>query len=313
MNKDLINSITKELSGLYTNTADDRPDAILNDYPNSVKVTNALELLLDAVFPGRNPENEISSFGLEAYLSQTLSKAYQLLLPEIELAIPLRWSGSASLDKAQQEAVSKDSVTDVSKNAKALLTDLFKELPSIRQFIISDIQAAYDGDPAAHSYAEVKMAFPGVLAIACHRIAHKLYKLNLPVIPRIMSEWTHSQTGCDIHPGAQIGKSFFVDHPTGVVIGETAVIGNNVKLYQGVTLGAKSFPLDENGKPIKHIRRHPTVEDDVVVYSNATILGGETIIGKGTTVGGNVFLVESVAPGSFVTANSAQPKVRGLK
>ena len=237
-----------------------------------------------------------------------MSKVYKLLLPEIELALPLRWSGSANLRDAKKEEVSS-----VSEDAKALLADLFKELPSIRRFIISDIKAAYDGDPAAHSYAEVKMAFPGVLAIACHRLAHKLYQLNLPVIHRIMSEWTHSQPGCDIHPGAQIGKSFFVDHPTGVVIGETAVIGNNVKLYQGVTLGAKSFPLDENGKPIKHIRRHPTVEDDVVIYSNATILGGETIIGKGTTVGGNVLLVESVTPGSFVTTNSAQPKVRGLK
>ncbi len=308
MNKDLINSVTKELSGLYTNTAEDRPDAILNDYPNSVKVTKALELLLDAVFPGRNPENEISSVGLESYLSKTLSMAYELLLPEVKLAIPLRFSGSANL-----ETEKKEENLDVSEDAKTLLSDLFKELPSIRRFIISDIQAAYDGDPAAHSYAEVKMAFPGVLAIACHRLSHKLYNLNLPVIPRIMAEWTHTQTGCDIHPGAKIGESFFVDHPTGVVIGETAVIGNNVKLYQGVTLGAKSFPLDENGKPIKHIRRHPTVEDDVVIYSNATILGGETIIGKGTTVGGNVFLVESVAPGSFVTANSAQPKVRELK
>jgi len=308
MDKDLISQVTKELSSYFSDTKEDRPDSILSSYPNSVKVIKSLELLLDAVFPGRNPENNIDSTGLESYLNETISKASKLLLPEIELSIPLRWSASANLRQAD-----KKEVESVSSCASQLLSDLLKELPKIRQFIISDIQAAYDGDPAAHSYAEVKMAFPGVLAIACHRISHKLYQLNLPVIPRIMSEWTHSQTGCDIHPGAQIGQSFFVDHPTGVVIGETAVIGNNVKLYQGVTLGAKSFPLDENGKPIKHIRRHPTVEDDVVIYSNATILGGKTIIGKGTTVGGNVFLVESVAAGSLVTANSSQPRVREAK
>jgi serine O-acetyltransferase len=179
--------------------------------------------------------------------------------------------------------------------------------------LIEDIRAAYDGDPAAHSYAEVKMAYPGILAIASHRIAHELYKLDLPAIPRVMSERTHSKTGCDIHPGAQIGRGFFVDHPTGVVIGETAVIGNRVKLYQGVTIGAKSFPLDENGFPIKHVRRHPTVEDEVVVYSNATILGGDTVIGKGSIIGGAVFLLESVPPNSFVTNRSPQPKVKRPK
>ena len=196
--------------------------------------------------------------------------------------------------------------------AEQVLRSLFEKLPKIRESIVTDIRAAYDGDPAAHSYAEVKMAFPGVLAIASHRIAHELYALNVPSIPRVMSEWTHSKTGCDIHPGAKIGKSFFVDHPTGVVIGETAVIGHNVKLYQGVTIGAKSFPLDEQGRPIKHIRRHPTVEDNVVIYSNATILGGDTVIGKGSTVGGNVFLLESVPAGSFVSNSSAQPKIKTL-
>ena len=184
--------------------------------------------------------------------------------------------------------------------AENILTAFFNALPKIRVAIIDDIQAAYNGDPAALSYAEVQLAYPGVLAIASHRLAHELYKLDVPIIPRIMSEWTHTQTGVDIHPGAKIGSGFFIDHATGVVIGETTTIGCNVKLYQGVTLGAKSFPLDETGNPIKHIQRHPTVEDDVVIYANATILGGDTVIGKGAVIGGNVFLTRSVAPGSKV-------------
>ncbi|HEY5621633.1 MAG TPA: serine O-acetyltransferase EpsC, partial [Pontiella sp.] len=171
----------------------------------------------------------------------------------------------------------------------------------VRRMLIEDVKAAYNGDPAALSYAEVKLAYPGLIAITSHRIAHELYKLDVPLIPRIMSEYTHSLTGIDIHPGATIGEGFFIDHGTGVVIGETCHIGNNVKLYQGVTLGAKSFPLDEHGRPIKHIQRHPTVEDDVVVYANSTILGGDTVIGKGTTVAGNVFLMQSTPPGSLVT------------
>ena len=205
MDKDLINQVSKELSSYFSDTKEDKPDAILSAYPNSVKVIKSLELLLAAVFPGRSPEHDISSLGIESYLNQSISRASLLLLPEIELAIPLRWSGSANLRKADNEELE-----NIEKSASELLAQLLKELPQIRQFIISDIKAAYDGDPAAHSYAEVKMAFPGMLAISCHRIAHTLYKLNLPVIPRIMSEWVHSNTGCDIHPGAQIGKSFFV-------------------------------------------------------------------------------------------------------
>ena len=151
------------------------------------------------------------------------------------------------------------------------------------------------------SFAEVMLAYPGLLAIASHRLDHEFYKLDVPIVPRIMSEWTHTEAGVDIHPGAEIGEGFFIDHATGVVIGETTKIGRQVKLYQGVTLGAKSFPLDESGRPIKHIQRHPTVEDNVVIYANATILGGDTVIGAGSTIGGNVFLMESVPAGSFVT------------
>ena len=183
-------------------------------------------------------------------------------------------------------------------------------LPTIRQALITDVQAAYNGDPAALSYAEVKLAYPGLLAIAAHRVAHELYRLDLPLIPRIMSERIHSLTGIDIHPGATIGNGFFIDHGTGVVIGETSHIGNHVKLYQGVTLGAKSFPLDEHGRPIKHIQRHPTVEDHVIIYANSTILGGDTTLGHSTVVAGNVFLMESTPPNSFVTRAESGVQIR---
>jgi len=199
---------------------------------------------------------------------------------------------------------------DVKAASFAVMAKFLERLPHVRELLVDDVQAAYDGDPAALTFAEVKLAYPGLLAITSHRLAHELYSLDVPIIPRIMSEWIHSQTGVDINPGARIGRAFFIDHATGVVIGETAEIGDNVKLYQGVTLGARSFPLDENGKPIKHIKRHPTVENNVVIYANATILGGDTVIGEGTTIGGNVFLMESVPPKHFVTsAHESEPQI----
>jgi serine O-acetyltransferase len=181
------------------------------------------------------------------------------------------------------------------------LTRRFVErLPAVRQLLASDVQAAYEGDPAATSPDETIFCYPGVLAVTNQRLAHELYRLGVPLIPRIITEHAHSITGIDIHPGAAIGERFFIDHGTGVVIGETTVIGKNVRLYQGVTLGAKSFPLDENGQPIKGIPRHPILEDDVVVYSGATILG-RISIGQGSTIGGNVWLTRSVPPGSRIS------------
>jgi serine O-acetyltransferase len=166
--------------------------------------------------------------------------------------------------------------------------------------LATDVQAAYEGDPAATSPDETIFCYPGVLAITNYRLAHELYLLDVPLIPRIVTEHAHSITGIDIHPGATIGESFFIDHGTGVVIGETCEIGSRVRLYQGVTLGAKSFPLDQNGNPIKGIKRHPVVEDDVIIYSEATILGRVTI-GRGSVIGGNVWLTRDVPPGSLIT------------
>ena len=165
----------------------------------------------------------------------------------------------------------------------------------MRDELILDVQAAYDGDPAASSLDEVILAYPGMLAVTVHRVAHELHVMGVPLMPRIMSEWAHSRSGADIHPGARIGRSFFIDHATGVVVGETTTIGSNVKLYQGVTLGALSIPRDERGRVIRDTKRHPTVEDGVTVYANATVLGGETVLGADSVVGGSVFVTDERA------------------
>ncbi len=251
------------------------------------------------MLPGRMSPVEISSDELGLFLEKRLGEAWQSLLPEIERAIPFKWDGEAARCEAEiGEGEAKK--VDAHEESLRVMKEFYQQFAKIREFVIEDIKAAYEGDPAALTYAEVQLAYPGLLAVVSHRLAHRLYKLDVPIIPRIMSEWVHTQTGVDIHPGAEVGKGLFIDHATGVVIGETAHIGNRVKLYQGVTLGAKSFPLDEHGRPIKHIQRHPTVEDNVVIYSNASILGGDTVIGAGSTVAGNVFLMESVPPNTFV-------------
>jgi len=184
---------------------------------------------------------------------------------------------------------------------------LLEGLPAIRRLLKEDVRAAFEGDPAAKSFDEVIVSYPFIKAITVQRIAHLLYQQDVPLVPRIMCEWAHKETGIDIHPGARIGRGFFIDHGTGVVIGETTDIGDNVKLYQGVTLGALSFPRDEKGNIIKGAKRHPTLCDDVTVYANATILGGKTVIGKGAVIGGNSWITSSVRPGSVVTI--AEPKL----
>ena len=188
--------------------------------------------------------------------------------------------------------------------AEAFLT----KLPEIRRLLATDVEAAYEGDPAATSPAETILSYPGIFAVMCQRVAHELYRLGAPLLPRMITEHAHGVTGIDIHPGATIGESFFIDHGTGVVIGETCEIGRRVRLYQGVTLGARSFQLDAEGNPVKGVPRHPIVEDDVVIYSGATVLGRITV-GAGSIIGGNVWLTHSVAPGSRVS----QGQVRQAK
>ena len=186
---------------------------------------------------------------------------------------------------------------------------LFDRLPAIRALLQTDVEAAYEGDPSARTRDEIILSYPFIEAVAVQRVAHLLYRADVPLIPRMMTEWAHAQTGIDIHPGASIGSHFFIDHGTGVVIGETCRIGSRVKLYHGVTLGARSFQKDESGRIKKGGKRHPDVEDNVTIYPNATVLGGETVIGRNTTIGGNVFLLHSVPPNSLVYYEEAQIRV----
>lgn len=198
------------------------------------------------------------------------------------------------------------------RDAKEIVDEFVAALPEVRRLVETDVQAAYDGDPAATSRMEVVMAYPGLYAVTIHRLAHVLYKLKVPIIPRVMSELAHSKTGIDIHPGATIGERFFIDHGTGVVIGETTVIGQNVRLYQGVTLGGLSFDKDSTGALVKGLKRHPNIEDNVVIYANATILGGNTTIGHDSEIGGNVWIKESVPPYSRVYNKPPAPVIKKI-
>jgi serine O-acetyltransferase len=294
----------KDLLPLYADTFEDRPDSIVGSYPNAIHIVEALKILIDVMFPGKMSPGAVDRQRLDAFLARRIRQGLRLLEPEIVRALPFRWIGQAARSDGPAAPV------NVRVEARRVARAFCGRLAHVRKLLIEDVRAAYEGDPAALTYAEVKIAYPGLLAIASHRLAHELYRLDVPIVPRVMSEWTHSMTGADINPGAQIGHGFFIDHATGVVIGETGVIGNRVKLYQGVTLGARSFPLDEHGNPIKHIKRHPTVEDEVVIYANATILGGDTVIGRGSTIGGNVFMMESVPPNTFVTAKHAELHIK---
>ena len=293
-----ICAIARTLAQQFNLTGADSPDALPAECPEPAKVVDALRILLDIIFPGKitSPPDGPSELGV--FQLRRLSELWPLLYHQIRRALPYRWLGEA----ARVQGVRPPKVANLDRETSRILRAFFKTLPAVRELLVQDVQAAYDGDPAAHTYAEVLLAYPGLLAIAAHRLSHELYKLKVPIIPRIMSEWIHTKTGTDIHPGARIGQAFFIDHATGVVIGETTQIGNHVKIYQGVTLGARSFDLDDKGNPVKHIKRHPTIRDQVVIYANATILGGQTVIGARSVIGANVFLMESVPADSIVSS-----------
>jgi|LSQX01.1.fsa_nt_gb serine O-acetyltransferase len=297
--------VVEKLFESFGETGIDTPDEVGTPVPSRGRVLEALYCFMDVLFPGRmHTELEVDA-STESFVQERLARGYRLLGREIARALPFRWTGAYARVKGEAAPDEK-----VRETAEVLANQFLAQLPKIRELLVADVQAAYYGDPAAHTYAEIMLSYPGLQAITVQRIAHVLYDLDVPLIPRIMSEWAHTTTGIDIHPGAEIGHSFFIDHGTGVVIGETCEIGDNVKLYQGVTLGALSFPLDEEGNPIKDIKRHPTLEENVVVYAGATILGGETVIGRGSVIGSNVWLGKSVPPGSTVTQGNVEVKVR---
>ena len=255
--------------------------------PAREKITHILGLLLELLFPGYSGVRKITHENVYSVTHELLVILRRDLKEQIELSL-------------RHECKFRECSTgDCSDLAGIHANELLRRIPAIRQVLKTDVAAAFDGDPAAKSFEEIVISYPYILAIAIHRIAHELYQMEIPLISRIMSEYAHSQTGIDIHPGARIGTYFFIDHGTGVVIGETAIIGSRVKIYQGVTLGALSFPKDERGRIIKGHKRHPMLEDDVTVYAEATILGDITI-GKGVVIGGNVWIRESVPSGTMV-------------
>jgi serine O-acetyltransferase len=244
-----------------------------------------IELTRSIVFPGYFGNSTVNNRTIKYHIGVSVEKLFGLLTEQIV----------AGLCFCEDEDC-KNRTNSKQDTATNLAAGFIGRLPHMRRVLATDVEAAYNGDPAAESYSEVISCYPAIRAISNYRIAHELLTLGVPLIPRIITEMAHGETGIDIHPGAQIGSYFTIDHGTGVVIGATTVIGNNVKLYQGVTLGAKSFPLDGEGRPIKGIIRHPIIEDDVIIYSNATILG-RIVIGKGATIGGNIWVTENVPAG----------------
>jgi len=270
------------VQSLETRHRRDRPPKL----PSRKELQKILDGLGAVLFPNRLGLPDLNDEGIDYFVGHTLDTLLRELYKQIRRELQFT-SGHTAVDDAYQQAV-------------AITREFAARLPEVRTLLDSDIQAAYEGDPAARSSDEVLVCYPGITAITHHRLAHILYQLGAPLVARIISELAHSATGIDIHPGAKIGESFFIDHGTGVVIGETAVIGRHVRVYQAVTLGAKRFQKDDDGILVKGNARHPIVEDDVVIYAGATILGRITI-GRGSTIGGNVWLTYSVPPGSNIT------------
>jgi serine O-acetyltransferase len=270
------------------------------DLPSKKVVIEVLEDLFTVLFPGYLGKEGITKANIKYFLGTTLASVYTRLTNEVEKSL-----------KYICRKITECPHDVCLKRAQVVVKELLEEIPEIREVLSGDIEAAYNGDPAAVSTEEVILSYPCVLAITTYRIAHELYLRGIPLIPRIMSEHMHSLTGIDIHPGAKIGKNFFIDHGTGVVIGETAEIGDNVKLYQGVTLGALSFPKDEKGQIIKGRKRHPTVGNNVVIYSGATLLGPDAVIGDNVVIGGNVWVTSPVASGTKITI--ARPELKYKK
>jgi serine O-acetyltransferase len=283
--RSVLSAVVNELAqanGVLARRPNTRP------MPSRDTIVEIVEALRSVLFPGYFGDSELEADSVRYHLGNVLDEVRRKLREQIKRGLCF-------------DCMTPGPTCDQCDARAEEITEFFlTRLPDVRRLLATDVQAAYEGDPAAKSPNETIYCYPGILAITNYRLAHELYALEAPLIPRIMTEAAHSITGIDIHPGATIGESFFIDHGTGVVIGETARLGKRVRLYQGVTLGAKSFPLDEHGNPIKGIDRHPKVEDDVIIYSGATILGPVTI-GHGSIVGGNVWLTQSLPPDSRIT------------
>ena len=293
-----ISDYTHTLTQAVSELSDNRSyEGLFHQYkdgdplPSGKSLRRIVELAREILFPGYFGNSTVHRRTINYHIGVNVEELFGLLTEQIQAGLCFGLENNPS-----ENTIKKIPDRDT---AASIAARFISKLPVIRRILATDVEAAYYGDPAATCFGEIICCYPIIRAITNYRIAHELYMLNVPLIPRIITEMAHSETGIDIHPGAQIGHHCTIDHGTGVVIGATCIIGNNVKLYQGVTLGAKSFPLDENGNPIKGIARHPILEDDVIVYSNATILGRITI-GKGATIGGNIWVTESVPAGARI-------------
>lgn len=263
--------------------------------PSQESVNQLAADFMHLLFPGFFEETGLSAGALPAHTGRLLARVDSRLVAELEKC--LRFA----------------QVPDAATVARERATALLRELPALRKLVHTDVDAAYRGDPAARSIEEIIVAYPCVLVISLQRIAHVLYHQGVPLLPRMLTEYAHERTGCDIHPGARLGAHFFIDHATGVVIGETATVGSHVKLYQGVTLGAKSFEVDEHGEPVKGVKRHPDIGDHVTIYAHATILGGDTTVGARSIVGSNVWLMKSIPADSVALFKGDSVVVRSRR
>jgi serine O-acetyltransferase len=294
-----LEELTGELLESYL--GDERARRISQRYlPSREAIVEILESVLDLMYPGYFGRRDLNGENLSAHTAQLVAALAPKLERELEHCLCYGRERETSLPEFGECAPRAHELADI----------FLHRLPEIRALLIRDVQAAFDGDPAALNLDEIILAYPGVLAVSVYRIAHALYDLGVPMMARIMTEWAHSKTGCDIHPGASIGAAFFIDHATGVVIGETTHIGDGVKIYQGVTLGALSLPRDASGHLIRGKKRHPTVESGSTLYANATVLGGQTVVGADSVIGGSVFLTRSVPPRSRVSLK--EPELRVL-
>ena len=267
----------------------------VSSQPNREAVIDVTLKLQRILFPGYFKDNSIKVINVEHSMVTLLEDVAYRLSKQIQLALGFK------------PGYNNKSYDEVKAEAEELTLDFLEQIPAVRDFLATDLESFYEGDPAAYSKEEIVFAYPGFKAISIYRLAHVLTGLSIPILPRIMTEYAHGETGIDIHPGATIGKYFFIDHGTGIVIGETTIIGEHVKIYQGVTIGALST---RGGQSLKTTKRHPTIMDNVTIYSGASILGGETVIGEGSVIGGNTFITESVSPGTRISAKAQEHVIK---
>ena len=290
-----LNGIVQALRASREDTHHIRHSGDVRELPSRASLAGILELLSAALFPTHYGQTDLTDESIDYFVGDKLNLALGALSEQIRRSLLISTSSNT-----QGAMVSRLDTDPTQAKAHEITVSFAKQLDVIRDLLVTDLQAAYQGDPAAHSFSEILLCYPGMTAIIYHRFAHALHTLGAPFVARLIARIAHSGTGIDIHPAAQIGGSFFIDHGTGVVVGETAILGERVRLYQAVTLGAKRFPADENGTLIKGTPRHPIVEDDVVIYAGATVLGRITI-GHGSTIGGGVWLTQTVPPNSNIT------------